>query len=142
MKSSCTAKTASPNPDIKKKWYRIINPEIQAWYNERNMGYDALPPHNPDCDKIYLDNYPVITFPVNGSEYFISKQSPEPLQLTCHVNAEVKEVFWYINNRFYKKALAGTKEFFTPEQGRTKISCTDDKGRNTDVWVKVRYVDY
>ena len=89
-----------------------------------------------------MENYPQITFPVNGSEYLISKENPEPLQLACNANSDVSEVFWYINNRFYKKTLAGSKEFFTPDQGRVKVSCTDDKGRNTDIWVTVNYVDY
>ncbi len=135
-------KNCRPETGFKKKWYRIINPEIQAWYNEQNIGYEGLPPHNPECDKIFMENYPSITFPVNGSEYLISKQSPEPLQLTCHVTSDVKFVYWYINNRFYKKAAAGSKEFFTPEQGKVKISCTDDKGRNSDAYVTVNYVDY
>ena len=135
-------KNCRPETGFKKKWYRIINPEIQAWYNEQNIGYEGLPPHNPECDKIFMENYPSITFPVNGSEYLISKQSPEPLQLTCHVTSDVKFVYWYINNRFYKKAAAGSKEFFTPEQGNVKISCTDDKGRNSDAYVTVNYVDY
>jgi penicillin-binding protein 1C len=43
---------------------------------------------------------------------------------------------------FTKKAAAGSKEFFTPEQGNVKISCTDDKGRNSDAYVTVNYVDY
>lgn len=135
-------KSCQPETGYKKKWFKIIAPEIQAWYNERNIGYSQLPPHNPDCDKIFIENAPVITFPINGNDYYISKQNPEPLQLTCQVTSDVREVFWYIDNKFYKKTLAGAKEFFTPVQGKTKISCTDDKGRNTDIWIKVKYVDY
>jgi len=135
-------KNCQPENGYKKQWLKIIPPDIQAWYSERNMGYTPLPPHNPACDKVSMENYPQITFPVNGSEYLISKENPEPLQLACNANSDVSEVFWYINNRFYKKTLAGSKEFFTPDQGRVKVSCTDDKGRNTDIWVTVNYVDY
>jgi len=135
-------KSCQPETGYKKKWFKMVSPEIQAWYNERNIGYDRLPPHNPDCDKIFIENAPSITFPLNGNAYYISKQSQEPLQLTCHVTSDVKEVYWYINDKFFLKSGAEIKNFFTPEQGKTKISCTDDKGRNSDIWITVKYVDY
>jgi len=83
----------------------------------------------------------VITSPIQGFEYLISKKDPEPLRLTCHSGNDVSRVFWYINNRYYKSVQAGTKQFFIPEEGPVKISCTDDKGRNRDIWIRVRYVD-
>ena len=33
------------------------------------------------------------------------------------------------------------KEFFIPQEGPVKISCTDDKGRNRNVWIRVKYVN-
>jgi penicillin-binding protein 1C len=53
----------------------------------------------------------------------------------------VIKIYWYINKHFYKTSNAGAKQFFVPEEGPVKISCTDDKGRNRDIWIKVRYVD-
>jgi penicillin-binding protein 1C len=50
-------------------------------------------------------------------------------------------VYWYINNQFYKAAEANSKQFFVPAEGSIKISCTDDKGRNRDVVIKVKYVE-
>jgi penicillin-binding protein 1C len=135
-------KNCQPETGYKKKWFRMIKPEIQAWYIEKDIGFDPLPPHFPDCDNVFVENAPVISFPVNGSEYFISSLNPEPLQLSCHVTSDVKTVYWYINDKFYQKAKANEKLFFTPEQGKNKISCTDDKGRNTDSWVFVRMVEY
>jgi penicillin-binding protein 1C len=29
--------------------------------------------------------------------------------------------------------------FFSPEAGKVKISCTDDKGRNTNIYIKVQW---
>ncbi len=135
-------KNCQPVSGYKKKWLKIIQPEIQAWYNEQNIGYAQLPPHNPNCDKISMVNYPDIVFPKNGTEYLISSQNPEPLQLRCQTSPDVSFVYWYINNRFYKKIPAGVNEFFSPEEGKIKISCTDDRGRNTDAIILVKYVDY
>jgi penicillin-binding protein 1C len=52
----------------------------------------------------------------------------------------VSRLYWYINNKFYKSCNAGEKQFFTPVEGPVKISCTDDKGRNRDVVISVKYV--
>ena len=54
-------------------------------------------------------------------------------------NADVSVVFWYLNDRFYKKGKPDEKIFFTPEAGALKISCSDDKGRNSDIRITIRY---
>jgi penicillin-binding protein 1C len=130
-----------PVNGYKKKMFRIVPPEIQRYYEENHIAYQKLPPHNPACEKIFRDEGPVITSPVPGFEYLISKKDPEPLQLRCHSSNDVNKIYWYINNRFYKTADAGSRQFFIPAEGSVKISCTDDKGRNRDIWIRIRYVD-
>lgn len=130
-----------PPNGYKKKWYKLIPPEMQAYYAENRIAYEMIPPHNPDCDKVFTEGAPTIKMPVTGTEYLISKQEPEPLQLSCDVTGDVKTVYWYINNQFYKQTKAQAKEFFTPNAGTVKISCTDDKGRNSNIWIKVKYVN-
>jgi penicillin-binding protein 1C len=134
-------RSCMPANGYKKKLYRIIPPEMQRYYEENKIAYQKLPPHNPACEKIFREEGPVITSPSSGFEYLISKKDPEPLQLSCHSSNDVNKIYWYINNRFYKATTAGSKQFFIPEEGPVKISCTDDKGRNRDIWIKVRYVD-
>lgn len=133
-------KSCIPANGYKKKWYKIVSPEMQSYFDERRIPYETIPPHNPECDKVFSEGAPVIRFPVNGTEYLIDKQHPEPLQLACDVTSDVKKVYWYINNRFLKQTDARSKEFFMPDEGSIKISCTDDKGRNSDIWIKVKLV--
>ena len=114
---------------------------MQRYFEENQIVYQKIPPHNPACDKIFREGGPQITSPTAGFEYLINKKDPEPLQLRCHSGNDVNKIYWYINNRFYKTADAGTKQFFIPGEGPVKISCTDDKGRNRDIWIRVRYVD-
>jgi penicillin-binding protein 1C len=130
-----------PVNGYKKKLFRLVPPEMQQYYEENHITYQKLPPHNPYCEKIFREEGPVITSPKPGFEYLISKKDVEPLQLICHSNNDVSKIYWYINNRFYKSATAGSKQFFYPGEGPVKISCTDDKGRNRDIWIRVRYVD-
>ena len=105
-------KSCAPETGYKKKWYKIIDPDMQAWYRENNISYEKIPPHNPDCEKIFKGSAPVITSPANGSEYLISKKNPEPLQLTCKTANDVSKVYWYINNKFYKSLQCRRKTIF------------------------------
>jgi penicillin-binding protein 1C len=130
-----------PRDGYKKKMYNNYSPDMLAWFGEKNITYNRIPPHNPLCEKVFEENGPAIISPKNGSEYLISKKNPEPIQLSCSAGPDVSRVYWYINNKFFKAAEAGSKQFFMPEEGPTRISCTDDKGRNRNIRIVVRYVD-
>ena len=134
-------KNCVPQTGYKKKWYKIIEPDMQAWMEENKMVYEKIPPHNPNCEKIFEEGIPDITSPTSNTEYLINKKDKEPLQLTCKAANDVTKVYWYINNKFYKSSNIGEKQFFVPDEGPVKISCTDDKGRNRDIWIRVKYVN-
>ncbi|GAO42537.1 penicillin-binding protein 1C [Flavihumibacter petaseus] len=130
-----------PLNGYRKKLYAVIDPDMQAWMQDHHVAYQHIPPHNPDCESVFRGGAPRIVSPSNGGEYLIYRKNPEPLQLVCQTGNEVGKVYWYINDAFYKTASAGNKLFFQPEEGPVKISCTDDKGRNRDIWIRVRMVD-
>jgi len=134
-------KNCLPENGYKKKWFKILDPEMQAWFEENKMAYEKIPPHNPACETIFKEGIPQITSPTAGLEYYINKKHPEPLQLVCKTSIDVSKVYWYINDKFYKASNAGEKQFFIPEEGINKISCTDDKGRNKNIRISVRYVN-
>ena len=134
-------KSCVPESGYKKKWYKIMEPDMQSWFEDNRIAYAKIPAHNPDCELIFKGNAPAITFPVNGSEYLINRKSPDPLQLVCRTANDVSKVYWYINDKFYKTASAGDKQFFVPQEGPVKISCTDDKGRNRNIVITVKYVN-
>ena len=134
-------KVCAPQAGYKKKWFKKVSPDMQHYFDEHRVAYTKIPTHNPNCENIFKAGNPVITSPQSGTEYLISKKNPEPLQLSCNVSNDAGKVYWFVNNRFYKTADAGSKQFFIPEEGPVKISCTDDKGRNKDVWIQVKYVN-
>ena len=114
---------------------------MQAWFDEHNIAYQRIPVHNPDCEMIFKGNAPIIISPANGTEYLINKKDKDPLQLACKTANDVSKVYWYVNNKFYKSCNAGEKQFFIPDEGPVKISCTDDKGRNRNIKITVKYVN-
>jgi penicillin-binding protein 1C len=134
-------KTCLPESGYKNKWYKQTAPEMQRYFEEHQIAYEKIPPHNPQCERLFTDGAPSIISPQANQEYYISKQHPEPLQLSCETGPGVSRVFWYINNELYKSAAANEKIFFTPSEGPVKISCTDDKGRNRNIWIQVKMVD-
>jgi penicillin-binding protein 1C len=134
-------KNCAPEAGYKKKIYKITEPEMQAWYEEQKVAYQKIPLHNAGCEIIFNGNAPSITSPANGSEYLVSRKRKEPILLTCKTATDVSKVFWYVDDKFYKASAPGEKQFFVPDEGPVKISCTDDKGRNRDIKISVRYVN-
>jgi len=134
-------KSCVPESGYKKKLYKIVEQDMQAWIASSGNIYEKIPEHSAGCEKIFKGSGPMITSPTNGTEYMTNKKNPEPLELVCKTANEVSKVFWYVDNKFYKASDAAEKQFFVPPEGPVKVSCTDDKGRNRDIWIKVKYVN-
>ncbi|TAD83389.1 MAG: penicillin-binding protein 1C, partial [Bacteroidetes bacterium] len=132
----------APATGLKKKWFGMLAPEMQAYFEQHHLIYDKIPAHNTACKKLFYENGPIIKSPDAGGQYYISKTAPEPILLQCQTPADVSKVFWYVNNQYYKAALPTEKVFFMPTEGPQKISCTDDKGRNRDVKCMVKFIDF
>ncbi len=123
-------------------WYPNYPSEIVNYYEDNQIKYLKPPPHNPECNRIFTNNQPKITSPVNNVEYFVDKNDTTQMLLTCNAAIDVNKVYWYINDKFYKSGKAADKLFFKPPEGRIKISCTDDKGRNTDIYIHVKMINF
>jgi penicillin-binding protein 1C len=78
---------------------------------------------------------------VNNTEYYIDKTNPQPLLLQSEANVDVKKMFWYVNNNFYKQCLPKEKVYFVPEEGPQIISCVDDRGRKNEIRIVVKLVN-
>lgn len=133
--SYCEA--CAPALGYTKKKYAVYEPELLQHLVQSGRPYEAIPVHNPACERVFRGDGPVITFPQSGAEYFLDKEAPEPLQLTAQAAADVVKIYWYINDRFYKACGRGEKQFLVPEKGPVKITCSDDKGRSRSIWIKV-----
>ena len=85
------------------------------------------------------DQNPKIISPENNKEYLIERAVPTELQLKCIVPNDVQKIYWYINGKFYKEATPKQEVFFLPKEGATKISCSDDRGRNSSLSITVEF---
>lgn len=129
-----------PESGYKKKLYPNYPPEVIAYMNDQKIPYETIPPHNPSCERIFYENAPHITSLTDNAEYILFRNEHQKLKLACQAENDVGRVFWYVNNKFL--AATGIHEalFFEPPQGEVKISCLDDKGRNTDIWIQVKFI--
>ncbi|MFN4147393.1 MAG: penicillin-binding protein 1C [Runella sp.] len=130
--SFCTA--CLPPSGFKQRLYPNLPPELRAFYDTKQIPYASIPPHNPACTRIFEADAPVIISPNDGSEYFLEGQQ---LQLACQTASDVSVVYWYLNDQLLQKASPQAAVFVKPPLGKLKISCSDDKGRNSDIWVKI-----
>ena len=129
-----------PETGYRTELYPNLSPGLIAFYEEEQIPYKKIPAHNPLCSRVYHNDSPVITSLTEGKEYILYASAKQQLQLAFTATSDVNKVYWYINDKFFKEAIRGQKLFFTPDPGLIKISCSDDKGRNTDIQVKVSFL--
>ncbi len=127
-----------PNDYYIEKLYPNYAPELLNYFELNHLPYIKIPQHNPDCKKVYENNNPKITKPVNGLTYYINLKDDQELMLVAQAANDVRTISWYIDNEFMKSTDKNEPVFIKPKSGKLKISCTDDKGRNTDSWVTIK----
>ena len=138
--SYCTS--CLPELGYKVALYENYPPEIITWFNNNNINYKKIPPHNPECERLQAGSPPRITSPVNEVEYYINLLDTAQIKLSCHTSGDVNKVYWYINKKLLKEVNAGEDIFFTPKEGMIEISCSDDKGRNSNITIYAKYSTY
>lgn len=116
--------------------------DMLNYLKKKSINYKKTPTHNYLCNSILKGKSPEIISPIPNNEYLISKNNRAEILLKCKVSESVENVNWYVNNHFLKNAKANEKVFFRPPYGKIKISCSDDKGRNSDIYIRVRFVDW
>ncbi|MFA6570931.1 MAG: penicillin-binding protein 1C [Bacteroidota bacterium] len=127
-----------PPEGYKKVWYPHYDPELILWYEKNNVYYKRIPPHNKSCQARFTTEGPKILSPSQNYEYLIESGSRQQILLQAASPQDIKLHHWYINDVFYKTCKPEEKLFFVPDKGKTKISCMDDKGRNTIIFINVK----
>jgi penicillin-binding protein 1C len=132
-------RACAPAAGYRRELYPNLLPEVAAYKEAQGIPYRRLPQHNPQCQLVRggLERAPSITSPTPNTEYVLNRHEKQQLLLTCTTDNEVRQVFWYVNDKFLQAAAPTERIFIKPPPGPLKISCADDHGRNTDVLVTV-----
>ncbi|MCU0443975.1 MAG: penicillin-binding protein 1C [Microscillaceae bacterium] len=131
--------SCQPVQGWKKRFYPNLSAELLAYFEAKGLNTQRIPPHNSACTRVLETDAPVILSPTTDKEYIIDRQNPPEIQLACKVSNEVKTVYWYINHQFYQATAPTERVFFKPQLGLVHIACSDDKGRNAEVQIRVSY---
>lgn len=134
----CTS--CMPVNGYKTKSYPNINPEMQRYYLSHNIPFTKTPPHNPECSRNFEGEAPIINSLTENTTYLITDKGKQKLQLSCMTAIDVAKVYWYVNDKLIGSCAKDEKIFFIPEEENLKISCTDDKGRNRNIQIKVKFI--
>ncbi|TGE07828.1 penicillin-binding protein 1C [Hymenobacter fodinae] len=136
-------RACAPAAGYRRELYPNLLPEVAAYKEAQGIPYRRLPPHNPQCQLVRggQERAPSITSPTANTEYVLNRHDKQQLLLTCTTDNEVRQVFWYVNDKFLRAATATERVFIQPPPGPLKISCADDHGRNTDVLITVTELD-
>jgi penicillin-binding protein 1C len=129
-----------PQSGYREKLYRNYPPEVIAYMNEQGLPYESIPRHNPSCERVFYENAPQISSLTDNAEYILFRDENQRLKLACQAENDVVKIFWYVNNKFLSATSIHEALFFEPPEGEVKISCLDDKGRNTDIWIQVKFI--
>lgn len=120
-----------------KKWFPNPVETLYQYYIDEKIPFHFPPPHNPQCSINLSGNPPKIISPLDGRTYYNSLSNAE-LELKAITSNDINYVFWYVNDIFKGKIDKTETFFFQPAIGKNKISCSDDKGRNTDISIFVK----
>jgi penicillin-binding protein 1C len=136
--SYCTA--CLPNEGFITKKYLNLAPELASFYHLRNIKTSSAPPHNTDCQRSFHGIAPRINTLTHGGTYLITDPDKQKLQLSCAAASDVQKVYWYINDKYLGSCKKHESILFSPDLRKTKISCTDDKGRTTHIYINIKFI--
>ncbi|MBC7425359.1 MAG: penicillin-binding protein 1C [Bacteroidia bacterium] len=131
-------KTCEPYTGTITKLYPNYDPELLSFFEKEHMIYRKIPPHNPQCTRIYNTNAPRIISLNDKSEYLIEENAGTELMLNAQVENTVEEVLWYVNNKLVGRTAPNRPVFFKPPYGQVRITCIDDRGRSSSIGIIVR----
>lgn len=128
-----------PEKNYKKKEYPYYQPELAIWYKKSGISFDSPPKHNESCEVMGIKNGLKILSPSAEFEYHLEKNGNQELMLLATSNTDVKEIFWYVNKKYFGKTKLGEKLFFQPQNGLNSILCVDDKGGECSLNITVKF---
>lgn len=123
-----------PDAGYRVSFFPNHSPELISYYEEMNIPYKRIPDHNPECNALSVSGAaPVITSLTDGAEYLVFAGRKQQLLLKSSCANGTSYVIWYVDNKFLKKAKPYESVYIQAEKGLHKVTCTDDKGRSSDI---------
>ena len=117
--------------------YPLYEPALALWYDENQVPYHRPPPHNPACESVRNSGGPVIKSPSSDFEYLVEAGAGQEILLQATSDTRVNRHYWFIDRNFYQSGKPGDRLFVELKNGRHRISCMDDQGRESKLEITV-----
>lgn len=114
-------------------------PELLAFWKKNEVSYASPPPHNPLCTRVLGGDGPAILSPSENMTYYLMS-GKQKLTLQASAGLDVREIAWYLNDRYIGRKNAAEKLFVSLADGDHTVTCMDDKGRVSKVHITVKMV--
>lgn len=123
-----------PATGFKTVFYPNYSPGLISYFEDMHIPYKRIPEHNPACTSLSFDGQaPVITSLTDGAEYLVFAGRKQQLMLKSNCANGTQNVYWYVNNKFFKRAKPEESVYLQAENGTHTLTCTDDKGRSSTI---------
>ena len=127
----------APDHAITQDTIANLSPILLSFLEQNQLVYERAPPHNPTCPGASDDQKPDIYSPNENTEYLLDTDQPE-IPLRAGASKEIAELHWFANDVYLKSSKPNETVFAVLEEGSTKISCVDERGRKSEVLVRVK----
>ena len=111
-----------------------LPPELATWMKEHGYATDAIPEHNPECQKGVNGPGPIIISPSDDCHYVVRNGVPlqdQQILLSASVPNEINTIYWFIDGELLYKGRPGKVVFYTPQRGSHEVVCMDNEGRKS-----------
>ncbi|MBF0432497.1 MAG: penicillin-binding protein 1C [Fibrobacteria bacterium] len=133
-------------PGIKSEVYEFWPSNLLKLFHQAGIPRRTPPPFDPR-EKINLLQLsgmtPEIVSPQKNMEYILRQGDKvfNDLPLRANTDADVKEIYWFLGNRFIGKAEPDEKVYWPLTPGTFQITVVDDHGRSDTRSLKIGYSD-
>jgi len=127
---------------IKKQVYEFWPSELLALFRRAGIPRKVPPPFDPNEDLNLLSGsgiVPEIVSPLKGTQYMLQPGSNSftQLPLLANVDADVQEVYWFIDEKYIGKINAEKIQYWSLSPGKFLLGVVDDHGRSDTRMINV-----
>ncbi len=108
--------------------------DLQRIFRQAGIALKTPPPFESDCDldtQSLSGSSPTIQSPVSGLQYRLRSETlkKEKIPFSAVADADVRQLFWFVDDRFVGSCKAGETFFWQPASGHFTVRVVDDHGR-------------
>jgi penicillin-binding protein 1C len=126
--------------------YEFWPSDMLSIFRQAGIPRKVPPPYSQAClseSKTGKGIGPQITSPQQGVTYSLRASSldSEKIPFSAVTDADAREVYWFVNEKFLGRSPSGKPFFWNPKPGRFIVRAVDDQGRADSREIKTMLVE-